>query len=90
MRHIAFTGPALALILGLAVAANPAAGQQMTSQGTIYGQGWNMGQDFDSLNAMSRVNSPLARDRAARVARQAQFNRNYPGTPIRPVSTQAR
>ncbi len=90
MRRIASAIPALALIIGLGFAANPAAAQQVTSQGAIYGQSWNMGQDFASLNAMNRLNSPLARDRAARAARQAQFNRNYSGTPIRAVSTQAR
>lgn len=90
MRRIA--APAsimtLALIIGLGFA-GPAAAQQVTSAGVIHGQNWNMGQDFGSLNAMTRV-SPLARDRAARAARQAQFNRNYSGTPIRTVSTQAR
>ena len=42
------------------------------------------------MNAMGRVNSPLARDRAARVARQGQFNRHYSGSAIRRTSTQAR
>jgi hypothetical protein len=90
MCRIAFTAPALALILGFGFAANPAAAQQVTSQGAIYGQSWNMGQDFESLNAMNRVGSPLARDRAARAARQAQFNRPITGAPIRSVSAQAR
>lgn len=92
MRRIAITASAgtLALILGMGFAASPAAAQQVTSTGAIYGQGWNMGQDFESLNAMSRVNSPLARDRAARAARQAQFNRPTTGAPIRPISAQAR
>lgn len=89
MRRIATTASALALIIGLGFAASLAAAQQVTSAGVIHGQSWNMGQDFDSLNAMSRM-SPLARDRAARAARQAQFNRNYSGAPIRPVSTQMR
>ncbi|WP_165585448.1 hypothetical protein [Roseococcus sp. SYP-B2431] len=80
----------LALIIGLGFAANPAASQQVTSQGAIHGQSWNMGQDFESLNAMSRPGSPLARDRAARAARQAQFNRPVTGVPVRTASTQAR
>lgn len=89
MRRIATTASALALVIGLGFAAHPAAAQQVTSAGVIHGQSWNMGQDFESLNAMTRM-SPLARDRAARAARQAQFNRNYGGTPIRVVSTQTR
>lgn len=87
---IRIAAPALALIIGLGFAAAPASAQQVTSTGAIYGQSWNMGQDFDSMTAMNRVASPLARDRAARAARQAQFNRNYSGTPIRRISTEAR
>lgn len=90
MRRIATTASALALVIGLGFAAHPAAAQQVTSAGVIHGQSWNMGQDFESLNAMTRVNSPLARDRAARAARQAQFNRPITGAPIRTASTQAR
>ncbi len=88
MRRIA-SAPALALIIGLGFAAHPAAAQQVTGTGAVYGQNWNMGQDFESLNAMARL-SPLARDRAARAARQAQFNRNYSGAPVRTISTRER
>lgn len=82
--------PALALMIALGFAAAPASAQQVTSTGAVFGQSWNMGQDFESMNAMNRVTSPLARDRAARAARQAQFNRPITGAPIRMVSTQAR
>ncbi|WP_421991966.1 hypothetical protein [Roseococcus sp.] len=81
MIRIAF--PALALILALALAASPASAQQVTSGGAIHGQAWNMGQNLSSLDAMTRLNSPLARDRAARASRQAQFNQHYSGAPIR-------
>lgn len=90
MIRIAAPAAILALALTIGFAANPAAAQQVTSQGAIFGQNWNMGQDFESLNAMNRVGSPLARDRAARAARQAQFNRPITGAPIRTVSAQAR
>jgi hypothetical protein len=100
MSRIAFTAPAgtvaLALILtviltlSIGFAASPAAAQQVTSQGVIHGQNWNMGQDLESLNAMNRPGSPLARDRAARAARQAQFNRGFTGMPLPSTSTQAR
>jgi len=90
MIRIASAAPALALILGLGFAAAPAAAQQVTSTGAIHGQNWNMGQDFESLNAMTRTGSPLARDRAARAARQAQFNRPYSGAAIRPALTGTR
>jgi hypothetical protein len=90
MRCIAFTAPVLVLMLGFGVAASPAAAQQVTSQGAIHGQNWNMGQDLESLNAMNRPSSLLARDRATRAARQAQFNRGITGLPLPPTSTQAR
>jgi xanthine dehydrogenase iron-sulfur cluster and FAD-binding subunit A len=94
MSRIAFTARAgtvaLILTLGIGFAASPAAAQQVTSQGAIHGQNWNMGQDLASLNAMNRPGSPLARDRAARAARQAQFNRGFTGMPLPSTSTQAR
>ena len=88
MRSI--VSPALALVFGLCFAISSASAQQVTSQGAIFGQNWNLGQDLESMNTMGRVNSPLARDRAARVARQGQFNRHYSGSAIRRTSTQAR
>lgn len=87
MRRIASSAPALAVIIGLALAISSASAQQVTSTGAIFGQNWNMGQDFQSMGAMG---SPLARDRSARAARQASFNRNYAGAPIRPASTPRR
>jgi hypothetical protein len=74
----------LSLVVGLGFATLPASAQQVTSQGAIHGQNWNMGEDLESLNAMTRPGSALARDRAARAARQAQFNQPVTGLPVRP------
>jgi hypothetical protein len=74
----AFAGPALM---------NSAAAQGIAPNGVVFGQNWNLPQDFSAMQRMQPAQgSGTAADRAARAARQAQFNRNFPGTPIRPIS----
>lgn len=83
MRRITIATAAL-LIAGFAGAASA---QGISSNGVVYGQSWNLPQDFSSLERMTAAQgSGSAADRAARAARQAQFNRNFPGTPIRRAS----
>jgi hypothetical protein len=89
MRRIA-----LALIIaGFAGAASAifpgsAAAQGISSNGVVYGQSWNLPQNFSALERMQAAQgSGTAAERAARAARQAQFNRNYAGTPIRRTNT---
>ncbi|MBS7810017.1 hypothetical protein [Roseococcus pinisoli] len=89
MRHLRYAALAWALMLGSLVAW-PAAAQQVSAQGTVSGQNWRRTQNFDEAEARRLENSPLARDRAARAARQAQFNRPYSGLPIRPETPPAR
>jgi hypothetical protein len=80
MRRIAI---AALLIAGFA-AATDASAQGISSNGVIYGQSWNLPQDFTSQPRVTTTQgSGSAADRAARAARQAQFNQNFPGTPIR-------
>jgi hypothetical protein len=80
MRRITIATAAL-LIAGFAGAASA---QGISSNGVVYGQSWNLPQDFSSSERMQAAQgSGSAADRAARAARQAQFNRNFPGTPIR-------
>jgi hypothetical protein len=80
MRRIA-----LALIIaGAASFSGSAFAQGISSNGVVYGQSWNLPQNFSALEGMQAAQgSGTAADRAARAARQAQFNRNFPGTPIR-------
>ena len=89
MRRIAI--PALALINAIGFAA-PASAQGIAPNGVTFGQGWNLPQDFSALELTQRPRaaqgSGTAAERAARAARQAQFNRNFPGTPIRRVVAQ--
>jgi hypothetical protein len=80
MRRITIATAAL-LIAGFA---GGASAQGISSNGVVYGQSWNLPQNFSSLERMTAAQgSGSAADRAARAARQAQFNRNYPGTAIR-------
>ena len=80
MRRIAIAAAAL-MIAGFA---GGASAQGISSNGVMYGQSWNLPQDFSSLERMTATQgSGSAADRAARAARQAQFNRHFPGTPIR-------
>ncbi|MDB5416333.1 MAG: hypothetical protein JWR10_4668 [Rubritepida sp.] len=77
MRRTGFSALILIATMGFASA------QQVTALGAVHGQTWNMGQDLNRMEATQRLPSPLATDRAARARRQAQFNRSFPGTPIR-------
>ncbi|WP_424810868.1 hypothetical protein [Roseococcus sp. YIM B11640] len=90
MRRIGFS--ALILVATIGLAAAPASAQQVTAQGVYHGQAWNMGQDLNSLDAMTPQTSPRMKDRNARAQRQAQFNRYYSGvgTPVRRTSLQTR
>ncbi|UPY36783.1 hypothetical protein [Sediminicoccus sp. KRV36] len=84
-----FTLTAALLIAGFAGAAfaHGAAAQGIAPNGVVFGQGWNLPQDFSTLERMQAAQgSGTAAERAARAARQAQFNRNFPGTPIRRTS----
>ena len=82
MRRIA-----LALILAGCAGIGTAAAQGVSSNGVIYGQGWNLPQNFSATERMqASQGSGTAAERAARAARQAQFNQNFPGTPIRRTS----
>ncbi len=81
------------LIAGFAGAAlglfpNSAAAQGISSNGVVYGQSWNLPQNFAAMEGMrAGQGSGSMAERAARAARQAQFNRHFPGTPIRRTST---
>lgn len=80
------------IIAGFAGAASgvfssSAAAQGISSNGVVYGQSWNLPQNFSALERMQAAQgSGSAAERAARAARQAQFNRHFPGTPIRRTS----
>jgi hypothetical protein len=77
----------IALALIIAGFAGTASAQGISSNGVVYGQSWNLPQNFSALERMQAAQgSGTAAERAARAARQAQFNRNYPGTPIRRAS----
>lgn len=81
MRRFAITAAILIASFGGASA------QGIAPNGVTFGQSWNLPQDLSSLELTQRPRSAqgsgTAADRAARAARQAQFNRYYPGTPIR-------
>lgn len=82
MRRIAF-----AVALLIAGFAGAASAQGISPNGVVYGQSWNQPQDLTSATAMQATQgSGTAADRAARAARQAQFNQNFPGTPIRRIA----
>lgn len=92
MRQITFA--AALLIAGFAGSAlvltgGSAAAQGVSPNGVIFqGQGWTMPQDFSTAERMQAAQgSGSAAERAARAARQAQFNRHFPGTPIRRTSS---
>lgn len=56
-----------------------------TTHAQTFGQSWNLPQDFSSMTGSQPrpILSGRDADLARRAARQAQFNRNFPGTPIR-------
>ena len=82
MRRIA-----LATALITAGFTGAASAQGISSNGVIYGQNWNLPQDLSTLERMQATQgSGSAADRSARAARQARFNQNFPGTPIRRTS----
>ena len=81
MRRIAF---AAALLIAGFAGATTASAQGISTNGVMFGKSWNLPQDFSSMQGMQAAQgSGSAADRAARAARQAQFNQNFPGTPIR-------
>lgn len=88
MRRITIATAALLIAAGAsAMFSNGASAQGISSNGVMYGQSWNLPQDFSSLERMQAAQgSGSAADRAARAARQARFNQNFPGTPIRRTS----
>lgn len=67
---------------------NGASAQGIAPNGVVFqGQGWTLPQDFSAMERMQAgQGSGTAANRAARAARQAQFNQNFPGTPIRRTS----
>jgi len=69
------------IIVGFADAASA---QGISSNGVVYGRSWNLPQNFSALERMQA--SQGSGTAAKRAARQAQFNRNFPGTPIRRTS----
>lgn len=84
MRRITIATAAL-LIAGFA---GGASAQGISSNGVTYGQSWNLPQNLSTLQGMTTTQgSGSAADRAARAARQAQFNQNFPGTPSRRPAT---
>ena len=89
MRRIGFSAFIIAAAIGFAA---PASAQGIAPNGVTFGQSWSLPQDFSSLEMTQRPRtaqgSGTAAERAARAARQAQFNRNFPGTPIRRVVAQ--
>lgn len=77
----------IATALIIAGFAGAASAQGISSNWVVYGQSWNLPQNFSALERMQAAQgSGSAAERAARAARQAQFNRNFPGTPIRRTS----
>jgi hypothetical protein len=84
MRRITIATAALLIAGFAAILPGSASAQRVSSNTLVYGQSRSMPQDFSSLTAMQATQgSGTAADRAARAARQAQFNQNFPGTPIR-------
>lgn len=88
-----------ALILAATIGfAGGASAQGIAPNGVVFGQSWNLPQDFQNLELTQRPRmapgvgqgSGTAAERATRAARQAQFNRNFPGTPIRMVAGPSR
>jgi hypothetical protein len=70
-----------------AVLSSSASAQGISSNGVMYGQSWNLPQNFSAMERMQAAQgSGSMAERAGRAARQAQFNRNFPGTPIRRTS----
>ena len=88
-----FTALILAATIGFAA---PSQAQAIAPNGVMFGQSWNLPQDFQNLELTQRARmasglaqgSGTAAERATRAARQAQFNRSFPGTPIRRVAAQ--
>ena len=85
-----FTALILAATIGFAA---PSQAQAIAPNGVMFGQSWNLPQDFQNLELTQRPRlaqgSGTAAERATRAARQAQFNRSFPGTPIRNISGRA-
>ena len=87
MRRITIASALLIAGFACAVFPGSAGAQGISSNGVMYGQSWNLPQNFSAMERMQAAQgSGSAADRAARAARQAQFNRNFPGTPIRRTS----
>lgn len=75
----------IALALIIAGFAGAAAAQGVSPDGVIYGKNWALPQNFTKPDPVA-PSSGIAAERAARAARQASYNQNFPGTPIRPAS----
>jgi len=88
MRRTIFTTAILIASMGGATA------QGISPNGAVFGQNWTLPQNFSSLEPTARPRSAqgsgTAAERTARAARQVQFNRNFPGTPIRTVANRAK
>ena len=85
MRRFAITAALLIATIGGASA------QGIAPNGAVFGQNWALPQDLSTLELTRRAQgSGTAADRATRAARQAQFARNFPGTPINMVASRAR
>jgi len=78
MRRIILT--AALLIAGFT---GTASAQGIAPNGVVFGQNWKMPQDFSSQTSMQAAHGASSGSAADRAARQSQFNRNFPGTPIR-------
>jgi hypothetical protein len=72
---------ALAATLVIAGFAGAVPAQGISSNGVRYGQSWNLPQNFSAMERMQAAQG--SGSAAERAARQTQFNRNFPGTPIR-------
>jgi hypothetical protein len=90
MRRFATAAAVILLATASAASAQTglSGGTMTASPNLMFGQNWNMPQDLASMEATQagrpqRHLSNRDADLARRAARQAQFNRNFPGTPIR-------
>lgn len=88
MRRIAATALILAAALGFAA---PSQAQGIAPNGVVFGQSWSRLQDLSSQQPSPRARTAQVYDlAAARAARQAQFNQNFPGTPVQPAAAQGK
>ncbi|MDB5414504.1 MAG: hypothetical protein JWR10_2839 [Rubritepida sp.] len=82
------------LLSALSLGSGAANAQRLRDQGAPALAGRPSGQDLNRLGTtMPPLNHPaqgFMAERLARAQRQAQFNRNYTGTPLRPLAERPR